>query len=245
MFIDEYNIAIYYIFFTVPECTTDIPPACMTCCCNSTDNVEFYEPPAAEHECTAPPAIYKIIFHYTWNDRCQPEYYLENASWSRPIAVSHNNKYRMWDACMTKISRGVIIFSQTGNRTVITGEGANDSVSVGNILDGPIFDGDSIPQGDGMTSIYLTLDRYHQYVSTLTKLNPSYDQIVGVADLRLCDGKVWKKGVKVCMELFSTGTTTNDMLKDVKRKSVQENNCSFGYLEFHLIKSQVGIYKIQ
>ena len=203
--------------------------------------MEFYDPTAPERECTAPPAIYEITFTYTWTETCHPDYYFENAGWSHPIAASHNSAYRMWDACMADISEGVIALSITGDRRVLLSEGVQQAVGPGNALDGPIFDGDSIPQGNGTTSIYLTLDRYHQYVSTLTKLLPSPDRVVGVADLRLCDGDEWKETVKVCMELFSTAAASERVADEMERNSVQGNNCSFGYVEFSLMKTQVYI----
>ena len=137
---------------------------------------------------------------------------------------------------MDDISKALSI---TGDRTVLTGEGVQQAVGPGNVLDGPILDGDNIPQGNGTTSIYLTLDRYHQYVSTLTKLIPSPDRVVGVADLRLCDGDEWKVTVKVCMELFSTAAASERVADEMERNSVQNNYCSFGYIEFSLMKTQV------
>ena len=146
--------------------------------------------------------------------------YPDNANWSRPFAISHNSDDKLWVACMD----GVALFSQTG-------------------IDAPIFDGDSISGGSGETSIYLILDRYHPYVSTLTRLEPSPDEVVGVADLRLCDGDKWRESVKVCFELFSTATASERVAGEMMRNSVQGNNCSFGYVEFNLTKTQV-IYSV-
>ena len=102
---------------------------------------------------------------------------------------------------MDDVSQGVAMFSTTGNIDGITAE------AVQTTLDGPILDGSEV-EGNGSTSIYLTVDKYHQFVSTLTRLNPSPDQVVGVADLRLCDGDKWRESVKVCFELFSTAAAS-------------------------------------
>ena len=233
------------IHIAVPTCPGGAAntEACPTCCCNSSGNVEFYDPAAdTEPECTAPPAVYEITFIYTWSNACHPDNYSDNANWSRPFAISHNSDYKLWDACMDDVSDGVALFSQTGNLDGVTAEGVTAALT-GNVIDAPIFDGDSISGGCGETSIYLTLDRYHPYVSTLTRLEPSPDQVVGVADLRLCDGDKWRESVKVCFELFSTATASERVAGEMMRNSVQENSCSFGYVEFNLIKTQV-IYSI-
>ena len=107
------------------------------------------------------------------------------------------------------------------------------------VIDATLFDGDAIPYGSGTSSIHLTFDKDHQYVSALTRLIPSPDYVVGVADLRLCDGEEWKESVKVCFELFSTATASDRVAPENERNSVQGHNCSFGFAEFNLTKVQV------
>ena len=63
--------------------------------------------------------------------------------------------------------------------------------------------------------------------------------MVGVADLHLCDGDKWRESVKVCFELFSTAAASERVAGEMERNSVQGNSCSFGYVEFNLIKIQV------
>ena len=66
---------------------------------------------------------------------------------------------------------------------------------------------------------------------------PGPNQVVGVADLRLCDGNKWKEYVKVCFnELFSTANTSAG---EMKRNTVSFSNCSLGYVEFKLTQTQV------
>ena len=69
-------------------------------------------------------------------------------------------------------------------------------------------------------------------MSAVSNRGPTPDQIVGVTDLRLCDGEEWKKSVKVCLELFSTAAASERVAGEMERMSVQANNCSFGYIEF-------------
>ena len=127
---------------------------------------------------------------------------------------------------MDDVSPGVAQVSQFGATTLIEGEYEDNSE---HILD--TFKANLIA-GAGITSGELYVDKYHQWVSTVSMLAPSLDRMVGVADLRLCDGNDWKKSVKVCSELFSTATRSQRVHPSMQRNSVQWNNCSFGYFRF-------------
>ena len=217
----------HFLFAEITYCPRKDPIInCTTCCCESSDNLEFYNPDVPEPWCSAPPAVYTVRFVGTWTGVCQPDYYPSNAHWSPPTGASHNTSYQMWDACMDDPSPGVARVSQTGSTTVIEGEyeAAGDS-----ILD--TFRGSVIP-GGGVIESDLSIDKYHQWVSTVTMLAPSLDRMVGVANLRLCDGNDWKRSVKVCSELFSTATKSGRVHPPMQRNSVQCNNCSFGYFTF-------------
>ena len=217
-------------FPLVPErCPRDPPiEECLTCCCDSTDNIEFYNPDAEEPECTASDAIYEMKFTFTWSAVCHPDYYFPNESkWSPPTGASHTPGYRMWDACMDDASAGVGLVSQTGDTSVINQEYRIAGVK---ILD--TAQGELVTQGSGTTAANIELDREHQYVSAISMLVPSPDRLVGVADLRLCDGNKWRDRVQVCFELFSTATATDKVAPVMERNSLQSNNCSFGYVEF-------------
>jgi hypothetical protein len=127
---------------------------------------------------------------------------------------------------MDDVSPGVALVSQKGDTSVIEEE----YVAAGrSILD--TFKASGIG-ASGMTSSDLTVDKYHQWVSTVVMLVPSFDRMVGVADLRLCDGHDWKRSVKVCTELFSTATKSERVHAPMLRNSIQYNNCSFGYFQF-------------
>ena len=127
---------------------------------------------------------------------------------------------------MDNASAGVAQVSQIGATVLIEMEyeAAGD-----NILD--TFKGMGIA-GSGNTSAELRVDKYHQWVSAVSMLAPSRDRMVGVPDLRLCDGYDWKKSVKICTELFSTATRSERVHPPMLRNSIQWNNCSFGYFEF-------------
>ena len=222
----------YSLHAAPKECPRNEPISeCPTCCCDSSENVEFYNPDVAEPQCTAPDAVYKMNFTFTWSLTCHPDYYNRDATWTSPFAVSHNTLYRMWDSCMDDPSLGVALMSQLDGISVITQEylAAGD-----NVLDRAV--GDFVFGGVGTTSWNLTLDKDHQFVSAVLMLAPSADRMVGVADLRLCDGDQWRKKVKLCLELFSTATASARVAEETERNSLQAKNCSFGYVEFMLLE---------
>ena len=86
--------------------------------------------------------------------------------------------------------------------------------------------------GTGVSSDVLRIDKNHQYISVATMLVPSLDRMMGVAGLDMCDGRRWKKHVRVCGELFSTGYRTNITKRP---NTLQDRNCSFGYFDFRLM----------
>ena len=213
------------------ECPREDPiPECPSCCCSSSEDVEFYNPDLPEPWCTAPPAVYSVKFVGTWSGVCNPDYYFSNAHWSPPTGASHNTKYQMWNACMDDPSPGVARVSQTGDTSVIEQEYLRAGENILDTFKGVRFD------GPGMSSSNLTVDKYHQWVSAVSMLAPSVDRMVGVADLRLCDGYDWKKTIKVCAELFSTATRSDRVYAPMLRNSIQFNNCSFGYFEFTFLE---------
>ena len=142
---------------------------------------------------------------------------------------------------MDHVSEGVKLFSTTGDHDGIIGEGVVAALGPMTILDAPIFDAREVEGGEGSTSIHLTVDKNHQLVSTLTRMNySSPGLVVGVADLVLCDGDKWKERVKICFELFSTASASDRVME---RNSLQGNNCNFGYIDFDLVKNEVKFIK--
>ena len=112
----QYMNGYFLTFDIVPaQCpTTSTVSGCSTCCCASSDNVEFYVPNQGEPNCTAPDAVYEVKFVATWTATCHPDYYFDNAHWSPLTGISHKPEYELWDACMYDVSPGVAIVSQTG-----------------------------------------------------------------------------------------------------------------------------------
>ena len=151
------------------------------------------------------------------------------------VGVSHNAEYRMWDACMDDVSVGVGLISQIGLTFVIEQE---FEAARSNILDRAIYSGPLLAP-ETVFSFFLKVDKDHQLVSAVSNRGPTPDQLVGVADLDLCDGEKWRESVKVCFELFSTAAASERVAGEMERNSEQGNNCSFGYVEFTLMKTEV------
>lgn len=118
------------------------------------------------------------------------------------------------------------MLSNTGATNVIEGEYIAAGRSVRHYVTGNLI------EGTGVSSRGLRVDKDHQYVSVATMLVPSLDRMMGVAGLDMCDGDRWKKHVRVCGELFSTGYRTNIAMRP---NTLQDRNCSFGYFDFRLM----------
>ena len=155
-----------FLLFLVPgECPSTGPiEECPTCCCESSDNIEFYDPDSLEPECTASSALYEMIVDFTWSEACHPGDYESSLVftpvWSTPIGISHNTNYRLWDACMDDVSVGIGLVSKNGLIGVIMKE----FMTVGdNILDYAIPG--VYPHPTSNISQKLTVDQDHQWVS--------------------------------------------------------------------------------
>ena len=174
-------------------------------------------------------------FTGTWSETCHPgdfnSHSVFSPMWSWPVGVSHNTNYRLWDACMDDASVGVGLVSQIGITDVLVQEFAAAGSNILNYTIGP-----NLVAPAGEVSQSLAVDKDHQFVSAISNRGPTPDQVVGVADLRLCDGEEWRKSVKVCFELFSTAAASDRVAPEMERNSVQGNSCSFGYIEFNLLE---------
>ena len=194
------------------------------CCCESTDNVKFYLPKGPNPICRASgEPNYRVRFNSKWTERSHPSYYFPDAHWSPLTGVSHDPKYEIWNACMFNVSEGVALVSQVGRVDVIEAEYAAQGDLVKDVILGKRI------EQDGETNVNFTVNSTHNYVSVLTMLAPSVDQMAGVSRLDLCNGNKWRRYVKVCAELFSTATKSDRVATP---NSIQMNNCSFGFFEF-------------
>ena len=218
----------FYLYYPVPRECPAVPNVDLEevngCCCKSTDNVKFYLPKGPNPICTASgEPNYRVRFKSKWTKRLHPNYYFTNAHWSPLTGASHDPEYEIWNACMFNVSEGVALVSQLGQVDVIEAEYAAQGDLVKDVILGRRIN------RDGETNVEFTVNSTHNYVSVLSMLAPSVDQMVGVSRLDLCNGNQWRRYVKVCAELFSTATKS---ARVAIPNSIQMNNCSFGYFEF-------------
>ena len=143
-----------------------------------------------------------------------------------PYMAFCNPSPQVWNPCMYNRSEGVGVLSNSGATNVIEGEYRAAGSSVEDYVTGDLIG------GSGVSSNAVRVDRNHPYISVATMLVPSLDRMMGVAGLDMCDGRRWKRHVRVCGELFSTGYRTNITMRP---NTLQDRNCSFGYFDFHLI----------
>ena len=138
-----------YPFFLPPapeQCFSDEPiESCKTCCCSSDPKATFYNDRVPEPCCRAKSvASYAVRFIATWSDDCHPDYYREDAKWSKFLAASHNGGVSLWDSCFKDVSPGLETLAETGNpdpleeevAALIDGGEAYDSVIGAAISDG-------------------------------------------------------------------------------------------------------------
>ena len=215
----------------VSQCTKTPVEVCSTCCCNSTGNVEFYNPRGFNPPCTASEAIYRVKFVGTWTRQCHPDYYFSSGHWSPLTGVSHDPSYEVWNACMYNVSTGVALVSQLGSTGTIEREYEAAGSKVKDTFRGRVI------VGAGTMMDTVGVNASHSYVTALTMLVPSRDRMMGVSRLQLCQRTCWKDRVVVCGELFSTATRSGVIGRP---NTIQSNNCSFGYFEFELVSCDGG-----
>jgi hypothetical protein len=216
----------------IPRCTKNPVAGCSTCCCKSSDNVEFFNPSGPNQQCTASGATYRATFVGTWTARCHPDYYFSSAHWSPLTGISHDPSYEVWNSCMYDVSLGVERVSRFGS----TGTVRQEYMRAGSKVK-DIFQGSTLFPGAGTRTDTFTVDANHSYVTAMTMLAPSPDRMMGVSRLQLCDGTCWRDSVVVCGELFSTATASRLLGRP---NTIQFNNCSFGYFKFDLLSCEGG-----
>ena len=91
----------------------DQPKNCRTCCCKSSNNVEFYHPEDPSHtECGASEnAMYKVSLIPTISTSCHPRYPFENgsnAAYFSDILIGSHGPARLIDTCVRDYSDNVL-----------------------------------------------------------------------------------------------------------------------------------------
>ncbi|XP_060741123.1 spondin-2a [Tachysurus vachellii] len=159
-----------------------------------------------ETACTARgPASYILVFTGQWSPQMFPKQYplfRPPAQWSKLVAVTHNERYRLWqEGAMA--SPGVKSFAELGV-TVELVKGAKEARK--RRVVGSMYRTAGIPSGVGHSSTELVLQPRNPLLSLMVKVIPSPDWFVGVDSVSLCEAGQWKEEVTFDLHPFDAGT---------------------------------------
>ena len=196
----------YVLNHAIGECVS--PSSCPVCTdCTSTDNNQNYK----QEQClpllcyASDRVTYTVRFVGTWESSSHPDFGFRFSHWSPLTGASHRPSYEIWENCFKDVTTGVRNVAERGNPTRIIQEYATHPDDV---LD-TINDGILLP-GDGEITRELDVNKHFHYITLLSMMGDTMDYMVGVDRLDMCDtGRTgWKDYVKVCLNLYSTGTKT-------------------------------------
>ena len=230
----------------------DRPGNCRICCCQTSDNADFYHPDTAIQQCTATEvADYKVSLIPTINSVCHSSYPFfgggVTSSYFSDLLLTTHAPVQVFDSC------GENIFQNTRNYITSTEEQVEFTIG---ILDSEVEKDDVLfsyylrasvlergnrnrrsarinmsPSQPYLTLIskLVRLDTYiecHLWYALFTVQLPSGpdDQWVGFSGLNLCGPDGWKKRVQVCLPLLAIANRTADPNAETQ---LQGNHCSF------------------
>ena len=219
----------YLVDMASGECV--LPSDCPVCddCVSSDNNQNYKQKACLPLLCSANEKVdYTVRFVGTWNDTSHPSFGFQFSHWSPLTGASHKPSYEIWENCFRNVTQGVQNVAETGNPMLIARE---YNIHSEDVLD--TINNAYVLPGDGEITRHLEVNKNYHYITLLSMMGNTKDYMVGVDRLDMCgDDRVsWKSSVKVCLELYSTGTKTE--LADIcSSHSRQFSNCSFGYIEF-------------
>ncbi|XP_017547463.1 spondin-2a isoform X1 [Pygocentrus nattereri] len=156
--------------------------------------------------CTARgPASYILVFTGRWSPQTFPKQYplfRPPAQWSKLVAVTHNDQYRLWQEGALS-SPGVQHFAELGVTMELV-KGAKEARKMKAVSS--MYRTAGIPSGIGHSSTELVLHPRSPLLSLMVKVIPSPDWFVGVDSLNLCEGGQWKQEVTFDLHPFDAGT---------------------------------------
>ncbi|KAG1962895.1 spondin-2a isoform X2 [Pimephales promelas] len=157
-------------------------------------------------ECSARgPAPYILVFTGHWSPQTFPKQYplfRPPAQWSKLMAVTHNEQYRLWQEG-APASDGLKSFAEQG-LTVDLVKDAKEARK-GRAV-GSMYRTAGIPSGIGHSSTEILLTPRSPLLSLIVKVIPSPDWFVGIDSLNLCEGGQWKQEVTFDLHPFDAGT---------------------------------------
>ncbi|KTF75747.1 hypothetical protein cypCar_00020251 [Cyprinus carpio] len=146
-----------------------------------------------------------LVFTGHWSPQTFPKQYplfRPPAQWSKLMAVTHNEQYRLWQEG-APASDGMKSFAEQG-LTVDLVKDAKEARKRRAV--GSMYRTAGIPSGFGHSSTELLLTPRSPLLSLIVKVIPSPDWFVGVDSLNLCEGGQWKQEVTFDLHPFDAGT---------------------------------------
>ena len=155
-------------------------------------SVSFVFPPLVDAAaCTAPGSpTYRIVFESLWSATRHGavNLYPSNAHWSPLVVASHNEDYVMWRVG-TVASTGLKNVAERGATTALQ----NELKTTRNVLDFAVASSSiNANEMNLRFTLEFQVDANHSLVSAITMMAPSPDWFVGIRDVDLCNGNVWR-----------------------------------------------------
>ncbi|XP_072369028.1 spondin-2-like [Scyliorhinus torazame] len=151
-------------------------------------------------------ASYSLVFKGKWSPSAFPKQYplyRPPAQWSPLIAVTHDDKYQLWQLD-SLASPGTQEYTERGTHATLMQETENMKNKMHSIAG--FFKAPAIPNGIGQRSIKLTVYPTHPLLSFMVRIVPSPDWFVGGNSIILCEGNQWKEELTLDLYPYDAGT---------------------------------------
>ncbi|XP_078087767.1 spondin-2-like [Mustelus asterias] len=151
-------------------------------------------------------ASYSLVFKGKWSASAFPKQYplyRPPAQWSPLIAVTHSDKYQLWQLD-SLASPGVREYAERGSHATLTHETEKAKNKMHSIAG--FFEAPAIPTGIGQRSTKLTVYPTHPLLSFMVRIVPSPDWFVGGDSIILCEGNRWKEELTLDLYPYDAGT---------------------------------------
>ncbi|MAE65331.1 MAG: hypothetical protein CMJ18_13755 [Phycisphaeraceae bacterium] len=142
---------------------------------------------------------YEVRFDATWSAATHPGAYPGGAHFSPLVGTTHNDNVRFWEPGGIA-TPGIERMAETGSTFTLR----NEFLAEGNDVDTQIL-GSTIGSPSS-TTLAFDVDASHPLVTLVTMIAPSPDWFVGVHDLNLRHGNLWRHFVQVDLFAYDSGT---------------------------------------
>lgn len=189
-------------------------------------------------------ARYRLTFHAEWSNTSHPGSFPGGAHFSELFGNTHKTGGSIWQNG-GNATAGIEQMAETGAISILSDE-------IVEIINGS--DGESLVDGVGsdateITTVEFTVSESHPLLSVVSMIAPSPDWFIGVHDLDLRQGGVWRDNYSVDLFPYDAGTddgtdfnspnnNTNpqDPIQQIN-KTPFANNVPLGRFEFELLSS--------